>query len=115
MSSKLFSHGGNLYETLACRHLIKNGHVIVKRNYTYNRNGAKGEIDVISTKDGKVFLNEVKKRSEFAEGCVSVSQMQRIWTGWEIFLENHTQFLQCDVQIQLILVVNNECNILEII
>lgn len=105
----------DFYESLACKFLVKNGHTIVSRNYFYAKNNIKGEIDIISKKDDTIFLNEVKKRSEFAENCVSNAQMQRIWAVWENFLEENQEFAKYNALIQLVLVVNNECNILEIL
>jgi Holliday junction resolvase-like predicted endonuclease len=110
----------NYYEEIAVKHLVGLGHRILACNYTIIRDGFKGEIDVISFFNGKVFLNEVKKRSEFAEGCVSFQQMERIWNVWECFFKKEELFKHFQenvnflVEIQLVLVFKNECSVLQI-
>ena len=74
-----------------------------------------GRIDIISKKNDIIFINEVKKRSFFAENCVSVAQMERIWFVYGIFIERYVEYKNFEAIMQLILVVNNEATILEIL
>ena len=110
----------NRYETLAKKHLEELGHKILSTNYSIRCDGFKGEIDIISHFNGRIFLSEVKKRSEFAEECILPAQMERIWNVWEFFFkqnELHKHFSQKSdflVEIQLVLVFQNECYVLQI-
>ncbi len=55
---------GKFGEDLACKHLLKNGHEIVTRNYRIG----KGEIDIISKQNQLVVITEVKTRNSRALG-----------------------------------------------
>lgn len=110
LSSPPKKANGSNFEDIACRFLEKNGYEIIVRNFKVNG----GEIDIISKKNNVVYLNEVKKRTSFAENCVSLVQMERIWFTYNLFLEKYPQYQDLEVFIQLILVVNNKATILEI-
>jgi Holliday junction resolvase-like predicted endonuclease len=111
LSSPPRKPNGSNFEDIACTFLKKNGYEIVVRNFRVNG----GEIDIVSKKNGIVYLNEVKKRTSFAENCVSLVQMERIWFTYNLFLEKYPEYQSFEVLIQLILVVNNKATILEII
>lgn len=52
-------------EELAVAYLLKKGYSILKRNYTFK----KSELDIVSTKDNKLIIVEVKTRnSDFLAG-----------------------------------------------
>jgi putative endonuclease len=50
---------GRSGENRAAEHLIERGHVIISRNFKWNR----GELDIVSLKDGLLIITEVKTRS----------------------------------------------------
>lgn len=50
---------GELGEDVACKYLEKHGFTITERNYTKKW----GEIDIIGTKEGKIYFMEVKSVS----------------------------------------------------
>jgi putative endonuclease len=111
LSSPPKKPNGSNFEEIACRFLKQNGYEILVRNFKING----GEIDIISKKNGTIYLNEVKKRTSFAENCVSLAQIERIWFTYNLFLEKYPEYQDLQVLTQLILVVNNKATILEII
>ncbi len=115
ISSPQQKNSGRSYEKQACIHLAQQGHNIIYQNFTINTIDFKGEIDIISQKNNTIFVNEVKKRSSFAENCISQKQIERIWFAYHLFLEKYKQYQNISAQMQLILIANNNIDILDII
>ena len=56
---------GNRAETIVAKELFRRGHVILSRNHKTRRY----EIDIISTKDKKIYFTEVKYRKDNSHGA----------------------------------------------
>lgn len=54
---------GELGEGVACKFLVKNGFLILERNYTKKW----GEIDIIAQKENKLYFIEVKSKQVFSD------------------------------------------------
>ena len=70
---------GNLFEDIACKHLIELGYLILERNFHASKIG---EIDIIAIKDGQLYFVEVKGRRSVRFGApaesVSPRKIQKI-------------------------------------
>lgn len=106
---------GMEYEDIATAFLIKNNHIIICRNYKISTKNFKGEIDIISKKNGIIFLNEVKKRNTPEAACITEKQQERIWYTYSFFLEENIDYNNSAVQMQLVLISGNSVQILDIL
>lgn len=102
---------GKYAEDIACRALKSAGHTLIFRNFRTRT----GEIDILSQKDGIIYISEVKKRTYFEESVIKTSQLERIWYVFEEFLEKYPYYQEFDSMMQIILVVNNIVTIHEIL
>jgi len=70
---------GHNFESLAEKHLVKNGYKIIKRNFHY---GKLGEIDIVAEKDNILVFCEVKGRNNNKYGTaiesVSYGKMMKL-------------------------------------
>jgi putative endonuclease len=96
---------GQFGENLATKQLVKNGYQILDRNFRFNKN----EIDIVTLKDDKLVVFEVKTRetAEIGEpfkAVTRIKQKQIINTANNyIKLKN----LFVDVQFDIISIVHN--------
>lgn len=102
---------GSGYESTVCEYLVQNMYKIIVRNFVSNH----GEIDIIASKNNLIYLVEVKKRSSFAENCLTEAQMERIWYTYNIFLENNPKYKNVHAILQLALFVNGKTSIIDIL
>lgn len=102
---------GKYAEDLAARALKSEGHTLIVRNFKTRT----GEIDILSQKDGIMYISEVKKRTYFEESIIKHSQIERIWFVFEEFLEKYPHYQEFEAAMQVILVANNIVTIHEIL
>ena len=102
---------GKYAEDLASRALKSEGHTLIVRNFKTRT----GEIDILSQKDGIIYVSEVKKRTYFEESIIKRSQIERIWFVFEEFLEKYPHYQEFEATMQVILVANNIITIHEIL
>jgi putative endonuclease len=78
---------GRSGENLASEYLIKNGYIILERNWVFD----KAEIDIIAQKDEEIVFVEVKTRSGdyfgFPEEAVNNSKEENILRAADAYLE----------------------------
>ncbi len=93
-------------EMLAKKHLEKEGYQILKTNYRY----LKLEIDIISKKDNKIIVTEVKTRqtAEIGEPWMAVTRkkQKQIITCADAYLKNN--HIELDVQFDIVSIVHNQ-------
>ena len=106
-----YENNGKRAENMAARFLQNAGHKIIAKNFKI----FEGEIDIISLKNGLIYVNEVKKRSNASFKFVTEKQLQKIWYTFETFLLQNPEYTNFEAQFQLLAVQNNKVQILDII
>lgn len=83
---------GKAGEDIACKYLVQNGYIIIKRNYR----AANGEIDIIAKRGGHIAFVEVKTRynTDFglASDAVNYQKQQKIIRTARAFLVSYKNF-----------------------
>lgn len=96
---------GKLGEKLAAQFLVREGFLVVKRNY----NCFSGEIDIIAEKDDLLIIVEVKSRSKIdsEETLLSItkSKQRKISRATADFIENNQQYSEHFIRFDIITVI----------
>jgi len=119
MSEKSYQLGRD-GEDLVCAFLEEIEHKILKRNFQFYSQGVQGrlgEIDVITEKNGKLYLWEIKTRSSekfgIIEGQVTQKQLHKLYKTYQYFLKKEPQFKDYFCQFNVATVLNGQIKIIE--
>jgi len=107
-------------ESQVAQYLAQNGHIIIKRNFQFYHKGSQGrlgEIDIITEKNNKLHLWEIKTRSsEFfgqVEGQITHKQLQKLFKTYQYFLCKEPRFRDYFCQFDVAVVLNGHIRITE--
>ena len=93
---------GRLGERACVEYLEQENNKIVTKNYRTRL----GEIDIIALRRNTIIFVEVKKRSGLDKAAYAIrpAQQQRIIRGAEAFLQKHSDYQNCDVRFDAVLI-----------
>jgi putative endonuclease len=111
-SSNIIGKNG---EELVRDMLISQGFELVVQNYSYRRDGVRGqlgEIDLIMKKDKILHIIEVKSQNSFsltkAIERITPKKLQYLYTSYQGFLSKNSQYKNMMAQIDVALVIENK-------
>jgi putative endonuclease len=106
-------------EELVRQWYLAEGYTFVVSNFKYFRSGVRGqngEIDLIFTKQNKVFLVEVKSRKSHGLGSpmdsITKSKMAFLYKTYQYFLTKYPQFQKLFVQFDAAIVIDGKVTVL---
>jgi len=102
---------GQIGESAACEYLMKNGHIILERNFRCEH----GEIDIISLDGDRTVFTEVKTRSVLPEdskfgrasSAVTKSKKERFLLTARQYQKDHPDALKCRVDVIEVYIIKN--------
>ena len=96
---------GIISELIACIFLFFKGYKILKRRYKTHF----GEIDIIAKKGNNLIAVEVKtrKNKKLAIEAIREHQINRIYKTLNYFISKNPQFINCNIRIDILLVMFN--------
>lgn len=95
---------GKLGEEMVHDHLIKLGHKVLCRNYSFN----KAEVDIVTEFNNKLIITEVKTRqSDYLtdpEELVPISKQKQIIKAADQFIKENEIDLDCQFDVYIVIV-----------
>ena len=106
---------GQIGQKLVLLKYIEDGYELIADNFNYYMSEKVGEIDIILTKENRLYLVEVKTRTSKAFGDI-LSQITRkklrcVYKSYLGFLKKNTKFQNYFVQFDVATVLGEEINI----
>ena len=99
---------GQKGEETVLNHYLSQNFLLISRNFQYYRkgqSGRQGEIDLIFTKDNKLFLVEVKTRTNQKFGLainqINATKIKNLFKTYIYFVNKFPQFKQFVVQVDI--------------
>jgi putative endonuclease len=110
---------GRFGENIALEQYLNDGYQLVARNFQYygdGRAGRLGEIDLIMAKNGRLYLIEVKTRSDQTFGRVAEqvtkTKMRYIYNTYLYFIQKYPQFKNHFWQFDLVTVLRGKIHVI---
>jgi Holliday junction resolvase-like predicted endonuclease len=106
---------GQLAETLVLNWYLEQNYTLVAKNFNYYQGDKIGEIDLIMSKDKKLFLVEVKarKNQNFALALEQITRkkLMCLYKSYQGFLRRYPHYATWNVQMDAAILVDKKLNI----
>lgn len=107
-------------EDLALEYYLEKGYTLIIKNFQYYREGLRGrlgEIDLIFEKNKKLYLVEVKTRTDSSFGTpqeqVTKAKLTYLYKTWQYFLLKNPKFQNYFCQFDLVSILNNQLEVIQ--